>query len=247
MDSHMKATRQSALPAGVCRWCTIAQPMSRIQESHPVARSLNSSRIRSRPICGRSREITPRTEKAGVININTDRKITMNYAIVGFGAVGQALALAFARRKIEVTVASRRPPEALVPQARAIGPTIVPKALQDAIKADTIVLGGTVVATRTQRRLEAIERTLIDVSAGNLARRIPTRGNGDDIDVVFTHMNHAFARLSALVEGMRQVSTDIAHDLKTPLNRLGLTIEQALQRLERSEDATDLPDAFTPA
>ncbi|SCB44381.1 NADPH-dependent F420 reductase [Rhizobium multihospitium] len=68
----------------------------------------------------------------------------MNYAIVGFGAVGQALALAlafaFARRKIEVTVASRRPPEALVPQARAIGPTIVPKALQDAIKADTIVL-----------------------------------------------------------------------------------------------------------
>ncbi len=104
----------------------------------------------------------------------------------------------------------------------------------------TIVLGGTVVATRTQRRLEAIERTLIDVSAGNLARRIPTRGNGDDIDVVSTHMNHAFARLSALVEGMRQVSTDIAHDLKTPLNRLGLTIEQALQRLERSEDATDL-------
>jgi len=101
-------------------------------------------------------------------------------------------------------------------------------------------LGGTVLATRTQRRLEAIERTLIDVSAGNLAQRIPIRGNGDDIDVVSTHMNHAFARLSALVEGMRQVSMDIAHDLKTPLNRLGLTIEQALQRLERSENTEDL-------
>ncbi|MGN6778188.1 ATP-binding protein [Rhizobium sp.] len=103
-----------------------------------------------------------------------------------------------------------------------------------------IVLGGTVLATRTQRRLEAIERTLIDVSAGNLARRIPIRSNGDDIDVVSTHMNQALARLSALVEGMRQVSTDIAHDLKTPLNRLGLTIERALQRLERSENVEDL-------
>jgi 8-hydroxy-5-deazaflavin:NADPH oxidoreductase len=64
----------------------------------------------------------------------------MSYAIVGFGAVGQALARAFARKNIEVAVASRRPPEALAPQARAIGPTIVPKALQDAIKADAVIL-----------------------------------------------------------------------------------------------------------
>jgi hypothetical protein len=64
----------------------------------------------------------------------------MNYAIIGFGAVGQALARAFARKNIEVTVASRRPPEALAPQAQAIGPTVVPKALQDAITADTIIL-----------------------------------------------------------------------------------------------------------
>jgi predicted dinucleotide-binding enzyme len=64
----------------------------------------------------------------------------MSYAIVGFGAVGQALARMFARKGIEVVVASRRPPEALAPQARAIGPTVVPKALQDAIKADAIIL-----------------------------------------------------------------------------------------------------------
>jgi glycerol-3-phosphate dehydrogenase len=63
----------------------------------------------------------------------------MSYAIVGFGAVGQALAHAFARKNIEVAVASRRPPEAHAPQARAIGPTVVPNALQDAIKADTIM------------------------------------------------------------------------------------------------------------
>ena len=62
----------------------------------------------------------------------------MNYAIVGFGKIGQALAHAFARKNIDVTVASRRPPEALAPQAREIGPTIVAKSLRDALEADTI-------------------------------------------------------------------------------------------------------------
>jgi 8-hydroxy-5-deazaflavin:NADPH oxidoreductase len=64
----------------------------------------------------------------------------MSYAIVGFGEVGQALAHAFARKNIDVTVASRRPPAALAPQARAIGPTVVAKSLQDAVEADTIIL-----------------------------------------------------------------------------------------------------------
>jgi hypothetical protein len=64
----------------------------------------------------------------------------MSYAIVGFGKIGQALALAFARNNINVTVASRRPPEELAAQARAIGPKVVAKSLQDALEADTIVL-----------------------------------------------------------------------------------------------------------
>ena len=64
----------------------------------------------------------------------------MSYAIVGFGKIGQALAHAFARKNIEVTVASRRKPEELAPQAREIGPTVVAKSLQDALQADTIIL-----------------------------------------------------------------------------------------------------------
>jgi predicted dinucleotide-binding enzyme len=64
----------------------------------------------------------------------------MSYAIVGFGKIGQALAHAFARKNIEVAVASRRPPEALAPQARAIGPTVVARSLRDALEADTIIL-----------------------------------------------------------------------------------------------------------
>jgi predicted dinucleotide-binding enzyme len=64
----------------------------------------------------------------------------MNYAIIGFGAIGQALARAFARTGIPVAVASRRPPETLLPQAQAIGPTVVPRTLQEALKADVIFL-----------------------------------------------------------------------------------------------------------
>ncbi len=64
----------------------------------------------------------------------------MSYAIVGFGKIGQALAHAFARKNIDVTVASRRTPEVLAPQAQAIGPTVVAKSLRDALEADTIIL-----------------------------------------------------------------------------------------------------------
>jgi len=64
----------------------------------------------------------------------------MSYAIIGFGAIGQALARAFARKNLEVAVASRRAPEALAPQARAIGPTITPKTLASALEAQTVIL-----------------------------------------------------------------------------------------------------------
>ena len=64
----------------------------------------------------------------------------MSFAIVGFGKIGQALAHAFARKNINVAVTSRRPLEELAPQARAIGPTIVAKSMQDALEADTIFL-----------------------------------------------------------------------------------------------------------
>jgi 8-hydroxy-5-deazaflavin:NADPH oxidoreductase len=64
----------------------------------------------------------------------------MSYAILGAGKVGQALAKVFARKGIEVAIASRRPVEALVPVARAIGPTVIPKTLRDAVKAEIVFL-----------------------------------------------------------------------------------------------------------
>jgi predicted dinucleotide-binding enzyme len=64
----------------------------------------------------------------------------MSYSIIGFGAVGQALAGAFARKNIEVAVASRRAPQMLAAQAGTIGATVIPETLQDALQADVIFL-----------------------------------------------------------------------------------------------------------
>lgn len=63
-----------------------------------------------------------------------------NYAIIGFGNVGQALAKAFARNNIEVAVATTRDPQSFAADAAAIGSTIIPKTLADAVKADIIFL-----------------------------------------------------------------------------------------------------------
>jgi len=64
----------------------------------------------------------------------------MSYAIVGFGKIGQALAKAFARNGIEVSVATTRAPKSFAADAAALGPTIIPKTLGEAVKADTIFL-----------------------------------------------------------------------------------------------------------
>jgi predicted dinucleotide-binding enzyme len=64
----------------------------------------------------------------------------MSYAIIGFGKLGQALAKAFARRGIEVSVATTRDPESFASVAAAIGPGIVPTTLAEAVKADVVFL-----------------------------------------------------------------------------------------------------------
>ena len=64
----------------------------------------------------------------------------MNSAIIGFGAIGQALARAFARKNIQVSVAARRPLEAIAPLATAMGPTVTASSLQDALKAQIVIL-----------------------------------------------------------------------------------------------------------
>jgi predicted dinucleotide-binding enzyme len=64
----------------------------------------------------------------------------MNYAIIGFGKMGHALAKAFARCGIEVSVATTRDPQSVAADAAAIGPGIIPTTLAQAVKADIIFL-----------------------------------------------------------------------------------------------------------
>ncbi|WP_368644565.1 NADPH-dependent F420 reductase [Castellaniella ginsengisoli] len=64
----------------------------------------------------------------------------MSYAIIGFGKIGHALAKAFARNDIEVSVATTRDPASFASDAAAVGPTVIPKTLAEAVKADIIFL-----------------------------------------------------------------------------------------------------------
>ncbi|TWI03602.1 hypothetical protein IP90_01415 [Luteimonas cucumeris] len=90
----------------------------------------------------------------------------MNYAIIGFGQIGQALAKTFARKGIDVSVATTRAPESFAADAAAIGPGIIPTTLAEAVKADVIFL-----ATRFESHPEVAKalptwegKTIVDVT-----------------------------------------------------------------------------------
>lgn len=101
------------------------------------------------------------------------------------------------------------------------------------------IFGGALLARKAQRRLDGIAGAMAAVSHGAFDTRVPLRGNGDDIDAVSGQINEALDRLSALMETMRQVSSDIAHELKTPLNRLKIQIETAIAGDERGEPSSE--------
>ncbi|TLV00375.1 NADPH-dependent F420 reductase [Dyadobacter luticola] len=72
--------------------------------------------------------------------MNPSKNNSASYAIIGFGKIGQALAKAFARKGIEVSIATTRDPASFASDAAAIGPTIIPATLAEAVNADVIFL-----------------------------------------------------------------------------------------------------------
>ena len=88
-----------------------------------------------------------------------------------------------------------------------------------------VIAVGLLIAIRAQRRIDGIAATMTAIGQGELAARIPLGRRSDDIDMLARQVNLALDRLEALVAGMRAVSINIAHDLKTPLNRLAITLE----------------------
>jgi signal transduction histidine kinase len=98
---------------------------------------------------------------------------------------------------------------------------------------------GTVLALRVQNRMAAAEAAAARVAQGDLLARLPVTGRGDDLDRISQAINAALERLASLVEAMRQVSADIAHDLRTPLNRLRIYIEDAARKAATGADVED--------
>ncbi|MGI9414508.1 MAG: sensor histidine kinase [Hyphomicrobiales bacterium] len=107
-----------------------------------------------------------------------------------------------------------------------------------------IGLGGAAfVGLRARDRIGAVDDVLGAVAAGELGKRIPLKGRGDDIDRISGSINSALDRLEGLVEGMRQISADIAHDLKTPVSRLRQHLETARETSKDTESYARAVDA----
>ena len=95
--------------------------------------------------------------------------------------------------------------------------------------------GGVILARRVLVRLDAMTDTSRTIMAGNLSGRLPVAGSGDEFDRLALSTNQMLERIGELMSGLRQVTDDVAHDLKTPLTRLRNRAEEAL-RAARSGD-----------
>ena len=85
--------------------------------------------------------------------------------------------------------------------------------------------GGVVLSQGFLRRVDEINRTTRAIMGGDLADRIRTTGSGDELDQLGRNLNDMLDRLQGLMDGLKQVSNDIAHDLRTPLSRLKQRLE----------------------
>ena len=91
-------------------------------------------------------------------------------------------------------------------------------------------LGGGLVAGRgILGRIEAMRATADTIMAGDLSRRVPVTGAGDEFDRLGGSLNGMLERIEQLMTGMREVSDNVAHDLRTPLSRLRTRLESALR------------------
>lgn len=95
--------------------------------------------------------------------------------------------------------------------------------------------GGLVAGRLLLKRIDLINATSQSIMAGDLSRRIPLSGSGDELDGLAQNLNLMLERIEQLMSGLREVSDNIAHDLKTPLNRLRNRAEAALRETERKD------------
>jgi signal transduction histidine kinase len=94
------------------------------------------------------------------------------------------------------------------------------------------VVGGLVVTRRVLKRVDAMTETTRTIMEGDLTGRLPIAGTGDELDRLAENLNIMLERIEALMHGLKEVSDNIAHDLKTPLTRLRNRCEEALRLAE---------------
>lgn len=109
------------------------------------------------------------------------------------------------------------------------------------------MLGGIMMSRSTAKRVELINQTSQKIMTGNLSLRIPDRGTHDDFDQLARNLNQMLDRIVQLMEGIRHVSDNIAHDLRTPLTRLRNQLENTLLRVEKDEDRERVANAVAEA
>ena len=90
------------------------------------------------------------------------------------------------------------------------------------------LIGGTVMSRNLLRRVEQVNRTSERVMAGNLSDRVPLHGTKDEFDQLAANLNRMLDQIERLMTAMREVTDDVAHDLRTPLSRLRSRLERAL-------------------
>lgn len=105
------------------------------------------------------------------------------------------------------------------------------------------IAGGALLGANFLRRIDTITRTSRAIMEGDLSARIPVRGTHDEIDQLVASLNAMLTRIQQLMDGLRQVSSDIAHDLRTPLGRLRQQLEDARERATTTADYSAATDA----
>jgi signal transduction histidine kinase len=97
-------------------------------------------------------------------------------------------------------------------------------------------LGGLLVAQRVLHRVDSINAGARKIVAGDLSGRLPVTGSGDELDRLVLNLNSMLDRICELMAGLKEVSDNIAHDLRTPLTRLRNGAEQALRSASTKEE-----------
>lgn len=162
-------------------------------------------------------EFRPPGMPVGPFRVDDTRSIPMHddeldIALIGYGAL-----LADG-----TYIAAARDDEPVVETMEAV---LEAAALAGLLAVTLAIAGGLFLSTLYLRRVDALDKAATAIFDGDFERRMPVRGTNDEFDRLAASLNRMLDRISTLMNGLRQVSTDVAHDLRTPLSRLRQRLE----------------------